>query len=52
MLSEIKTEDGGVVAVKTEEIPEFEHVERPPEVFPVMATPMPVFLYAAQQKVI
>lgn len=51
MLSEIKTEDGGVVAVKTEEIPEFEHVERPPEVFPVMATPMPVFLYAAQQKV-
>lgn len=51
MLTEIKTEDGDMIPVKTEEAPEFPHVERPPVVFPDMATPMPAFLYAFQQKV-
>ncbi|XP_063832717.1 chromatin-remodeling ATPase INO80 [Ostrinia nubilalis] len=50
MLSEIKTEEGGVISVQTEEQP-FPHIERPPVVYRDMPTPLPSFLYTAQQKV-
>nr|XP_026497492.1 chromatin-remodeling ATPase INO80 isoform X2 [Vanessa tameamea] len=53
LLSEIKTEEGGVIPVVTQpvELPEFEHVERPPVVYMDVPTPLPAFLYTAQQKV-
>ncbi|XP_026735915.1 chromatin-remodeling ATPase INO80, partial [Trichoplusia ni] len=51
MLSEIKTEEGGVIAVQPMEVPDVPHVERPPVTYPDMPTPLPSFLYTAQQKV-
>ncbi|CAH2095191.1 unnamed protein product [Euphydryas editha] len=53
MLSEIKTEEGGVIPVVTRpaELPEFEHEERPPAVYRDVPTPLPAFLFTAQQKV-
>lgn len=50
MLSEIKTEDGGMVQVQPD-LPEFPHMERPPIVYQDVPTPMPAFLYFVQQKV-
>ncbi|KAG6451472.1 hypothetical protein O3G_MSEX007172 [Manduca sexta] len=51
MLTEIKTEDGGVIPVKTEEVAEFPHVERAPVLYPDLPTTLPGFLYTTQQKV-
>ncbi|XP_045779214.1 chromatin-remodeling ATPase INO80 isoform X2 [Maniola jurtina] len=53
MLSEIKTEEGGVIAVEPQpvETPEFPHVERAPRVYRDVPTPLPAFLCTAQQKV-
>ncbi|CAK1545627.1 unnamed protein product [Leptosia nina] len=53
MLSEIKTEDGGVISVDTQpvEAVEFPHVERPSIVYPDVPTPLPAFLCTTQQKV-
>lgn len=51
MLSEIKTEDGGVISVQQTEIAEMPHVERPPVVYRDMPTPLPAALYTAQPKV-
>ncbi|KAM3961158.1 LOW QUALITY PROTEIN: chromatin-remodeling ATPase INO80 [Aphomia sociella] len=47
MLSEIKTEEGGVMAVEAAPFP---HVERPPRGYCGEPTPLPA-LYTAQQKV-
>lgn len=51
MLSEIKTEEGGVMAVPQLEVPDVPFVERPPVAYADMPTPLPGFLYFAQQKV-
>ncbi|CAG4960273.1 unnamed protein product [Colias eurytheme] len=53
MLTEIKTEDGGVIPVEKQpiEAAEFPHVERPPVVHCDVPTPLPTFLYTVQQKV-
>ncbi|KPJ17900.1 Putative DNA helicase Ino80 [Papilio machaon] len=53
MLQEIKTEEGGVISVEpqTVEAPEVPHVERPPILRPDTPTPLPAFLYTAQEKV-
>ncbi|XP_045484505.1 chromatin-remodeling ATPase INO80 [Pieris rapae] len=53
MLSEIKTEDGGVISVENQpvELAEFPHVERPSIVYNDVPTPLPAFLFTAQQKV-
>ncbi|XP_075984610.1 chromatin-remodeling ATPase INO80 isoform X2 [Anticarsia gemmatalis] len=51
MLSEIKTEEGGVIPVQPMEVPDVPHVERPPVVYYEMPTTLPTFLYTAQQKV-
>ncbi|XP_063896881.1 chromatin-remodeling ATPase INO80 [Helicoverpa armigera] len=51
MLSEIKTEEGGVIPVPPLEIADVPFVERPPISYPEMPTPLPSFLYFAQQKV-
>lgn len=51
MLSEIKTEEGGVIAVQPMELPDVPFVERPSISYPDMPTPLPTFLYFAQQKV-
>ncbi|CAG4955092.1 unnamed protein product [Parnassius apollo] len=53
MLSEIKTEEGGVIAVEPQavEAPEMPHIERPPVTYLDMPTPLPAFLVTAQQKV-
>ncbi|KAL0868568.1 hypothetical protein ABMA27_008036 [Loxostege sticticalis] len=50
MLSEIKTEEGGVISVQAEDHP-FPHIERPPVVYRDMPTSLPTFLNTAQQKV-
>ncbi|KAJ0172326.1 hypothetical protein K1T71_012299 [Dendrolimus kikuchii] len=50
MLSEIKTEEGGLVQVQSDP-PEFPHIERPSVVYQDVPTPLPAFLYFAQQKV-
>lgn len=54
MLSEIKTEEGGVIAVEPQpvEAAEIPHVERPPITYSDMPTPLPAFLVTAQQKVL
>ncbi|KAL4717058.1 hypothetical protein ACJJTC_016945 [Scirpophaga incertulas] len=51
MLTEIKTEDGGVTPVVAPAAIEFPHVERPPIVRAQEPTPMPSYLYTVQQKV-
>ncbi|XP_037302740.1 LOW QUALITY PROTEIN: chromatin-remodeling ATPase INO80-like, partial [Manduca sexta] len=51
MLTEIKTEDGGVIPVKTEEVAEFPHVERAPVLYPDLPTTLPGFPHTTQQKV-
>lgn len=51
MLSEIKTEEGGVMAVPQLEVPDVPFVERPPVAYADVPTPLPGFLYFAQQKV-
>ena len=51
MLSEIKTEEGGVIAVPKLEPTDVPFVERQPISYPDMPTPLPTFLYFAQQKV-
>ncbi|CAH0402349.1 unnamed protein product [Chilo suppressalis] len=50
MLTEIKTEDGGVIPVQAAET-EFPHVERPPILRRDVPTPLPACLDTAQQKV-
>lgn len=53
MLSEIKTEEGGVIAVPKMEPVDVDvpFMERAPISYPDMPTPLPTFLYFAQQKV-
>ncbi|XP_073959582.1 LOW QUALITY PROTEIN: chromatin-remodeling ATPase INO80-like [Choristoneura fumiferana] len=51
MLSEIKTEDGGLVSVPTAEVTEFPHEERAPVVYRDEPTALPAFLCTAQPKV-
>ncbi|XP_052754026.1 chromatin-remodeling ATPase INO80 [Galleria mellonella] len=53
MLSEIKTEEGGVMSVSAADttLDEFPHTERPPRLYTNVPTPLPPFLYTAQQKV-
>ncbi|XP_059051639.1 chromatin-remodeling ATPase INO80 [Achroia grisella] len=53
MLSEIKTEEGGVMSVSTADatFAEFPHVERPPRLYANVPTTLPAFLYTVQQKV-
>lgn len=51
MLSEIKTEEGGVISVQPMEVPDVPFVERPPVVYLDMPTTLPSFLFTVQQKV-
>ncbi|CAH2054745.1 unnamed protein product, partial [Iphiclides podalirius] len=53
MLSEIKTEEGGLISVEPQpvEVAEIPHVERSPITYQDMPTPLPAFLVTAQQKV-
>ncbi|XP_049885990.1 chromatin-remodeling ATPase INO80 isoform X2 [Pectinophora gossypiella] len=52
LLSEIKTEDGGVTPVpEIVDMLESPHIERSPIVLPDMPTPVPGFLYTTQPKV-
>lgn len=51
MLSEIKTEEGGVIPVPVIEVPDIPYVERAPIVYAEMPTRLPAFLFTAQQKV-
>lgn len=51
MLSEIKTEDGGVVQVKPMTPPDYEHMEKPPIIRKCQATTLPYFLYCPTWRV-